>query len=300
MKYLYIFLLVAAVACSKSESSPEDVNPDVNLQDAVEFQISYMEPVSNVIQNYISSISINGNLLESQYDYSNYILQTYSTLPSWAYNSNLTPKYTSKAGDINLKFIRSGQTVYDKTFNLKAGFYSIIVYDLEKLPLIIPQKSPFEASTWNFTDFKKGVDSVFAGMFVNLLYDGGGVPFSGKAKLQYRPYGAEKWSDASSIISFGQYSPFYVMHFDDNGYLVTPSDDDGVYSMYQRIDYRLVDEDGKVLKRVMNRRPSDFTDYYQCRIGRAYLFFASGNLDGNNGNAQFCLWQLYKPNTSGF
>ena len=90
------------------------------------------------------------------------------------------------------------------------------------------------------------------------------------------------------------------MHFDDNGYLVTPSDDDGVYSMYQRIDYRLVDEEGKALKRVMNRRPSDFTDYYQCRIGRAYLFFASGNLDGNNGNAQFCLWQLYKPNTSGF
>lgn len=77
MKYLYIFLLVAAVACSKSESSPEDVNPDVNLQDAVEFQISYMEPVSNVIQNFISSISINGNLLESQYDYSNYILPTY-------------------------------------------------------------------------------------------------------------------------------------------------------------------------------------------------------------------------------
>ena len=94
MKYLYIFLLVAAVSCSKSESSPEDVNPDVNLQDAVEFQISYMEPVRSVIQNYISSISINGNLLESQYDYSNYILQTYSTLPSWAYNSNLTPKYT--------------------------------------------------------------------------------------------------------------------------------------------------------------------------------------------------------------
>lgn len=222
----------------------------------------YFEPINNEAKYYIDSVYIN-NTLYSSVKGSGQLLP-YNGVPGGA-----TGRFFSvKAGETNIKFYRKDKIVYDINTTLISGKQNIFVHDLTKAPIIIDNEYPYKngllaenIGTWN-------TDSIAFIKFYNFLYEKEGQPYPGKLQYQYQDVRSKEWKNIGQPVAFGQASERTTIK-------IVKSIHNS--SGYCRIDYRILDENGTVLK-VMNssNRMVDYSDWWNGYIGRAYMHIFKG------------------------
>ena len=170
LKYLTcsLALLAMVTSCDKHE-----ILYDTEPAKSAEFQLHYFEPITNTSTNYIDSVYVNNKLLSGIDGGGN--LATYNGIPG-----GTTGRFFSvDAGEVNFKFYRKGDVVYDQTVTLMNGKQNVIVHDLNKPAIVLDNGYPYQhvsgvanAATWD-------TDSLATIKFVNLIYEKEGEPYTG-------------------------------------------------------------------------------------------------------------------------
>ena len=261
-KYLAIAmaLVIGFSACEKIElTHPYD---DVDGRTAL-FQVFYYAPVSAVAANNIDSVYVN-DVLYSSVDGSGQLV-TYNGVPG----GGVGRFFSAKPGDAKLRFMQGGKDVYERVITLKEGRQCIYVYDFEENPSIIeltpyekrPLPSPAEWDT----------DSVAYVRFVNLLYEDPTTPYPGKLQYQWsRNETGAVWANVGEPVGFGEATAFETITIHKETFNSAGT---------QRVNYRILTEDGKVLQ-VLNANSNgkmvDYSDWWNAAIGRAYTHNFAG------------------------
>ena len=262
-KYLAIALtfVIGLSACDKIElTHPYD---DVDGRTAL-FQIFYFAPVKAVAANYIDSVYVN-DVLYSSVNGSGQLV-TYNGVPG----GGVGRFFSAKPGDAKLRFMQGGKDVYERVITLKEGRQCIYVYDFEENPSIIeltpyeqrPLPSPAEWDT----------DSVAYVRFVNFLYEDATTPYPGKLQYQWRraDQDTDTWQNVGSPVAFGEATAFETITIHKETFNSAGS---------QRVYYRILTEDGKVLQVLnadSNGKIVDYSDWWNAAIGRAYTHNFAG------------------------
>lgn len=261
IKYLTIsFVLLIVISCSKHELI---FNTEKLDNTYAEFQLHYFEPINNVASNYIDSVYVN-NTLYSSVNGSGQLLP-YNGVPGGA-----TGRFFAvKSGKVNFKFYRKGVVVYDQDATLNAGKQNVFVHDLKAEPIVIDNQFPYKNSITGATVETWNTDSIASVMFVNLLYEKSATPYKGKLQYQYQDVRTKEWINLGEPVAFGEATKRVNVKivktvFNSSGYC--------------RINYRILDETGQLLK-VWNSsgRLVDYGDYWNAYIGRVYMHIFRGN-----------------------
>ena len=261
-----IAALLVLGSCTKHKLwFPMDEMP----KDWAEFQLHYMEPVTNVAANYIDSVYVNGVLYASTK--SGNALAVYNGVPG----GGVGKFYGVKAGSVHFQCYRGGEIVYDRNVTLEPKKQNVIIHDLNADPIVIDNDYPYwdnrgttaTAETW-------GSDSVAKVMFVNLLYEAPGVPYPGKLQYQYRRNDAkadDPWNDIGEPVGFGEATKrtIVIIHYTGG-----PAANQ---NKTQRENYRILTEDGNVLQYInSNGKLVNYSDYWNASVGRVYMHFYRG------------------------
>ena len=228
-----------------------------------EFQLHYFEPVANAAANYIDSVYVNNKLYSS-------VLGSGQLLPYNGVPGGATGRFFAvDAGTVNFKFYRKDVIVYDKDVTLQSGKQNVFVYDLTQLPAIVDNRFPYTdlskptstAATWE-------TDSICTVAFYNFLYEDATTPYPGKLQYQYQDVRTLEWKNVGAPVAFGQGTERTQIRIVKTVYNS---------SAYCRIDYRILDENGVVLKmRNSGGVTVDYTDWWTGYVGRAYMHIFSG------------------------
>lgn len=266
-KYLAVsVLLSAAGSCDKHEILYNtEPAPDA------EFQLHYFEPVPNTAAWYIDSVFVN-DVLYSSVDGAGQLLP-YNGVPGGA-----TGRFFAvNAGETNFKFYRKGRLCYDQTVTLKSGKQNVFVYDTTKAPVVVDNRFPYwDPTTSTATPETFNTDSVAKVMFCNFMYEndpeGNLVPYSGTLQYQWKDPRSTKdepiWHNVGSPVAFGQATERTLIKVVKSIYNS---------SGYCRIDYRILDEDGNLLRMInSNGKEVDYSDYWNAYIGRSYMHIFGG------------------------
>ncbi len=267
-KIRFSILAIAAIlflgSCTKHKMwFPLDKMPE----DWAEFQIHYMEPSASSATYNIDSLYINDELYASKNGSSS--LQYYNGLPGRNNDGDMYAGrfFGVKAGNVNIKCMRKGVVVYDQNCNLTVGKQNVIIHDLNQPPIVIDNQFPYWNATPPATGENWNTDSVEKVMFINLLYESPGVPYPGKLQYQYKRLDAEDWSNLGEPVGFGEATTreIIILHktvFNSSG--------------YQRIDYRILDENGNIFQKWNGSKYVNYSDYWTAYIGRVYMHFFRG------------------------
>ena len=261
------------VACEQHviEYDATEINDDTTAQ----FQIFYMvQQSSSGTANTINKIELNGQLLANE----TASLSPYSTVP----RPTTGQFYTTDPGTVNLKLYKGEvdnlSLTYDQNFELTAGKYSVIVYDVDKAPIITEHQVPYPTITTEFTGTTAWVQ------FYNILHDSPGVPTELKLQYQYQ-YTIDNetgdksdWINVGNPVSFGEGTGWQP---------VTVNKTIEVDSGSARVDYRIriIGEDGSDQGNLtINRSGSmrEYGDWWTARIGRVFQHMFVGNRTGSN------------------
>lgn len=280
LKYLtYAFALsIAVTACDKHEILYD--TDSVTGEDA-EFQLHYFEPILNQAAYYIDSVFVNDKLYSS-------VKGSGQLLPYNGVPGGATGRFfATKAGENNFKFYRKGKLVYNQTTTLKPGKQNVFVHNLNSAPVVVDNGFPYwNPSVSNATIEGFNTDSIASVMFCNFLYEDETTPYQGKLQYQWkdpRSTSAEPiWHNVGSPVGFGEVTVRETIKvvktiFNNSGYC--------------RIDYRILDEDGNVLK-VTNTsgKVVNYSDWWNAYIGRSYMHIFSGIRTKKTPNAAVKLW----------
>lgn len=267
LKYFAIpALLLAIVSCDKHE-----ILYDTMPAPDAEFQLHYFEPVADQASNYIDSVFVN-DILYSSVDGSGQLLP-YNGVPGGA-----TGRFFAvESGETNFKFFRGGEMVYNQTVTLNPGKQNVFVHNLNQAPVVVDNQFPYwDSSVSNATAESFNTDSIAKVMFCNFMYenDGSGnpVPYTGKLQYQWRDprsTSAEPvWHNVGEPVAFGEVTERKVIKvvkevFNSSGYC--------------RIDYRILDENGNVLKMINSSgNEVNYSDWWNAYIGRSYMHIFGG------------------------
>lgn len=265
IKYLtYILALVLVISCDKHEILYDTTPIDANT---AEFQLHYFEPINNAAAYYIDSVYVNNTLYSS-------VRGSGQLLPYNGVPGGATGRFFAvKSGDVNFKFFRNGgKVVYDQTVRLNPGKQNVFVHDLTKAPVVLDNQFPYNVINTSGAPVVWGTDSIASVKFYNFLYEDATTPYSGKIQYQWRDprsTSAEPvWHNLGEPVGFGEATDRTVIKVVKSVYNS---------SGYCRIDYRILDENGEILK-VMNssNRMVNYSDYWNAYIGRSYMHIFSG------------------------
>ncbi|MBP5390676.1 MAG: hypothetical protein J6Y40_01170 [Bacteroidales bacterium] len=239
-------------------------------KDGAEFQLHYFEPINNVAANNIDSVYINGTLYSSK-DGGGSLLP-YNGVPCM----DVGKFFYAPAGSVNIRLMRGGETIYDRNTTLEAKKQNVFIHDLNEDPIVVDNRYPY----WNdrgvaSTAATFGDDSVCKVMFVNLLYESPGVPYSGKLQYQYKRNDAgddEPWNNIGDPVGFGEGTErtLVLIHYEGG-----PTSN---YYKSQRENYRILDENGDILQ-VLNSAGTkmiDYSDWWTARVGKVYMHIFRG------------------------
>ena len=258
IKYL-ILSMVLFSSCDKHEILYNNTLLDENI---AEFQLHYFEPIENVAANYIDSVYIN-NVLYSSVNGSGQLLP-YNGVPGGA-----TGRFFSvNSGNVNIKFYRKDNIVYDRDVTLQPGKQNIFVHDMTKDPIIIDNLYPYIPNDLTATTTEWGTDSIAMVRFYNFLYEDAHTPYPGRLQYQYQDARTKEWKNLGAAVAFGEATERVTIR-------VVKSVNNS--SGYCRIDYRILDENGEILQVLnSNNRMVDYSDWWNAYIGRAYMHIFSG------------------------
>ena len=230
LKYLtYSLALLAMVAsCDKHE-----ILYDTEEAAAAEYQLHYFEPITNTSTNYIDSVYVNNKLLCGIDGGAN--LATYNGIPGGS-----TGRFFSvQSGEVNFKFYRKDQVVYDKTCTLNPGKQNVIVHDMNLAPIVLDNQFPYpHTSEWTPGSIYT-TDSISSIKFINLLYEAPGQPYDGALQYQWKHPRTKEWINLGTPVRFGEAT---------NREIITIVKEVYNSSGYCRIDYRILDENGDVVR----------------------------------------------------
>ncbi|MBR6540426.1 MAG: hypothetical protein IKT74_02725 [Bacteroidales bacterium] len=259
LKYLAYSLVLGLMlaSCTKHEILP----PTDPAQNA-EFQLHYFEPVVNQASNYIDSVFVNGILYSSVNGSGQ--LTPYNGVPGGS-----TGRFFSvAAGEVNFKFYRKDQVVYDKTCTLNPGKQNVIVHDMNLAPIVLDNQFPYpHTSKWTPGSIYT-TDSISSIKFINLLYEAPGQPYDGALQYQWKHPRTKEWINLGTPVRFGEAT---------NREIITIVKEVYNSSGYCRIDYRILDENGDILQvRNSSGKMVDYSDYWTGYIGQAKMHFFRG------------------------
>lgn len=261
LKYLaYSLALCFMIASCDKHEILYNTEP---AQDA-EFQLHYFEPIVNKAANYIDSVFVNG-VLYSSVNGSGQLLP-YNGVPGGA-----TGRFFSvKSGEVNFKFYRKDKVVYDQNCTLVAGKQNVVVHDLTKAPVVLDNGYPYQHTTeWVPGVSEYGTDSLATVKFCNFLYEKPGEPYAGKLQYQWEHPRTKEWHNLGAPVAFGQATERVAITI-----VKTVHNSSG----YCRINYRILDENGELLKvRNSGGKMVNYGDYWNGYIGRSYMHFFRGN-----------------------
>lgn len=274
LKYLTYSLVLSllVVSCDKHEIMYGDKVP-ANM---AEFQLHYFEPIINDADHYIDSVYVNDILCSSVKGNQ---LKPYNGVPTSG-----NKFFYVNPGEVNIKFYREDVVVYDQNVNLSIGKQNVIVHDLNKVPVVIDNQFPYwDLSSTTATAETFNTDSVTSIMFINLLYEAEGQPYEGKLQYQYQDVRTKEWKNVGEPVAFGEATkrtPVKVVKttFNDHGSC--------------RIDYRLLDENGDVLKYINSKgKETSYSDYWTGYIGYVQMHFYAGIRTQKTPYAWVYQWQ---------
>ena len=261
LKYLTYSLALMLLLASCDKHEMKFVDNEV-VTDMAEFQLHYFEPIANTAANYIDSVFVNGVLYSSVNGSGQ--LVPYNGVPG----GGIGKFFTVEPGQVNFKFYRKGNIVYDQNVNLTKGKQNVIVHDMNLAPIVIDNGYPYQhvsgvanAATW-------GTDSLATIKFVNLIYETPGQPYEGKLQYQWQNPRTKEWENLGNPVGFGEATdrcPILIVKsvFNSSGYC--------------RIDYRILDEDGNTFQHWNSSgKMTNYSDYWNGYIGRSYMHFLSG------------------------
>ena len=227
-----------------------------------QFELHYFAPVVAAAANNIDSVYVNNTLFTSVLGSGS--LGTYNGVPTAAGRF-----FSVDAGTVNFKLYRGGAIVYDRDVTLKTGKQNVFVYNLNELPVVLDNRFPYTdlskpsstAATWE-------TDSIETVAFYNFLYEDANTPYPGKLQYQYQDVRTLEWKNVGQPVAFGEgteRTPIRIVKTINNS------------SGYCRIDYRLLDENGDVLRLVNSSGGTvNYTDYWTGYIGRSYMHIFAG------------------------
>lgn len=262
-------LLLGLVSCQKHE-----IKYDTKPAGDAEFQFHYFEPVPrSQTAYYIDSLFVD-NILYSSVNGAGQ-LASYNGVPGGATGRF----FSTNSGQHRFVLYRGGEVIYDKTVNLMKGKQNVVVYDLDEDPKVFDNLYPYQSHRDPSTISPKaewGTDSVAYVRFFNFMYteiDDEVVPYPGTLQYQWRndvkdEFGEWVWHNVGNPVRFGEASDIatLIVHktvFNSKG--------------YQSIYYRILDENGEVLKTTTSAgKFINYSDYWTAYIGRAYSHFWAG------------------------
>ncbi len=267
-KFRFLIIAFAALLVLGSCKKHELWFPMDEFEGA-EFQLHYMEPVVNNTANSIDSVYVNDVLYSSKDGGGS--LAVYNGVPSM----DVGKFFGVKEGNVNIKLMRKGEVIYDRNVKLEKKKQNVIIHDLNADPIVIDNQYPYwddRGIAGSVADFK--TDSVAKVMFVNLLYESPGVPYPGKLQYMYRRQDAaadDPWINIGEPVGFGEATERTTVIFHYKG---GPA---GSNYIYQRLNYRILDESGNDLM-VMNSKGTmvKYSDYWNAYLGRVYMHFFRG------------------------
>ena len=227
-----------------------------------EFQLHYFEPINNAAAYYIDSVFVNG-VLYSSVDGAGQLLP-YNGVPG-----GTTGRFFSvDPGEVNFKFYRKGEIVYDQTMTLAEGKQNVIVHDLNKPAIVLDNGFPYPHVSGTGTAATWDTDSLATVKFVNLIYEVEGQPYEGKLQYQWKNPRTKEWENLGNPVGFGEATERCKV-------LVVKSVFNS--SGYCRIDYRILDEEGNTFQHFNSSgKMTNYSDYWNAYIGRSYMHFLSG------------------------
>ena len=259
-KYLAIALtfVIGLSACEKIELTyPYD---DMDGRTAL-FQVFYYAPVANVAANYIDSVFVN-DVLYSSVNGSGQLLP-YNGVPG----GGVSRYFSAKPGDIKLRFMRGGESVYEKVVSIKEGKQGIYVYDFDENPSVLDVTEFGQRPTPSIAEWD--TDSVTFVRFINFLYEDATTPYPGKLQYQWRraDQDTDTWQNVGSPVAFGEATIFepIVIH-------KTTFNSGGTQNVY----YRILTESGEPLQVYDGTKMVTYSDYWTGGIGYVKSHHFSG------------------------
>ncbi len=254
-------LILMIASCDKHEIL---FNTDPVADTDAEFQLHYFEPITNNADHYIDSVFVN-DVLYSSVEGSGQLLP-YNGVPGGA-----TGRFFAvKSGDVNFKLYRKGDLIYNQNVKLSPGKQNVIVHNLEKAPVVVDNGFPYwNTSSSSATPETFDTDSVASVMFINMLYEDATTPYQGKIQYQYQHARTKEWTNLGEPVGFGEATKRVTIRvvkttFNSSGYC--------------RVDYRMLDENGNILKVANSNATSmkNYSDYWNAYIGRSYMHIFGG------------------------
>ena len=256
----FIFILaISAFSCTKHQILYDTTEVDAAT---AEFQFHYFAPVVAAAANYIDSVFVNG-VLYSSVNGSGQLIP-YNGVPGGA-----TGRFFAvPAGNVNFTLYRGPNIVYNVNTELKPGKQNVFVYDFTKPPIVIDNGYPYRSKNTGATVAGWNTDSIATVRFYNFLYENATTPYPGKIQYQYQHYRTKEWTNLGAPVGFGEATERVEI-------LIVKSVFNS--SGYQRVDYRILDETGAVL-RLMNSNNvmTNYSDYWTGYVGRAYMHIFGG------------------------
>lgn len=302
-------LLLAAVGCQKHKILYRTTALS-ELNREAEFQLHYYVPMQVVKDNAIDSVFINGELYSSVNGAGQ--LAAMNGLPVTGGRF-----YAIKPGEINILFMKGKDTVYTGKATLKKGKSNVVVYALDKDPIVLDNEYPYFQTTRKLDLAHFDTDTVESLRFLNFVYDTVGVPYPGKLQYQYREYNTKDtigwepdakdptkmvpiteyncWKNVGEPVGFGEATKRVLVHVDKiKGINASGFNSSGSQYLY----YRILDEKGQVLQGYWSAtatKLSNYSDYWTAYIGRVYNHFFVGVIKSNKDDAtqtyaRVCSW----------
>jgi hypothetical protein len=263
MKYKYITIIfvitLTILSCTKHEILFDTTDVDSSM---AEFQFHYFAPVINNAANYIDSVFVNGVLYSSVKGSGQLI--PYNGVPGGA-----TGRFFAvKSGNVKFTLYRGANIVYDYTVDLKPGKQNIFVYDFTKAPIVFDNGYPYIDKNRGATISGWDTDSICTVRFYNFLYETATTPYPGKIQYQYQHLRTKEWVNLGAPVGFGQATERVQI-------LIVKSIFNS--SGYQRVDYRMLDENGEILRQMSGTGAMiNYSDYWTGYIGRSYMHIFGG------------------------
>jgi len=282
---LAVLSILALVSCKKHDMfDGYDMTPVPD--DHAEIQIHYFEPVLNNSSNYIDSVFLNGELYSSSRG--NGVLTPFNGVPGYITGAF----FDVPSGNVNMKFYRKDEVIYDKNVTLTPGKQDVWVARLDLDPFVTDNGFPYWNKTAPATSVGWGSDSVAKVQFINMLFEDNtghpatpATPYPGKLKLQYQDNKTKEWVDVGDYVAFGEAT--------ERAEVRVRKPDGVITSGYESIMFRLLTESGDIFQYRSGADVTAYSDWQYSRtlyIGRVYEYIIGGVRTGRSPSTSVYTW----------